>query len=125
MVDRTIYNKAYYQANKEKSYEHCKAWRLAHAAEVKAKLFARNLRVKFNLTVEEYNQILKNQNNACPICGLPTSFLSRNLSVDHDHKTGKIRGLLCENCNVGLGHFKDNPNSLRMAIVYLEKQSGR
>lgn len=51
----------------------------------------------------------------CIICGLET-----NVVVDHDHATGDVRGGLCTNCNLGLGHFKDNPELLRLAALYLE-----
>lgn len=58
----------------------------------------------------------------CAICGkLPGKTNGgRPLAVDHDHKTGRVRGLLCENCNNGLGRFKDNPAFLREAVGYLE-----
>ena len=46
---------------------------------------------------------------------------ARRLAVDHDHKTGKIRGLLCISCNVGLGHFQDDVELLRSAILYLQE----
>jgi len=51
----------------------------------------------------------------CIICGIETSVV-----VDHDHKTKEVRGGLCANCNLGLGHFKDNPELLRFAALYLE-----
>lgn len=51
----------------------------------------------------------------CVICGIET-----NVVVDHDHATGEVRGGLCANCNLGLGHFKDNPELLRLAALYLE-----
>lgn len=51
----------------------------------------------------------------CIICGIETSVV-----VDHDHVTGDVRGGLCQNCNLGLGHFKDNPELLRLAALYLE-----
>lgn len=53
--------------------------------------------------------------NECIICGLET-----DLAVDHDHLTGEVRGGLCINCNIGLGHFKDDPELLRLAALYLE-----
>lgn len=58
----------------------------------------------------------------CPICFRvhPSGLVARQPHLDHDHKTGYVRGLLCYNCNVGLGLFKDNPTALRQAAVYLE-----
>ena len=55
------------------------------------------------------------QLSECIICGIETKPV-----VDHDHQTGKVRGGLCSNCNLGLGHFKDNPELLRLAALYLE-----
>jgi hypothetical protein len=56
----------------------------------------------------------------CAICGKVAEWGKRGLHRDHDHKTGKTRGYLCHNCNVGLGHFKDSPKLLQKAIEYLE-----
>jgi hypothetical protein len=67
--------------------------------------------------------MLKKQNNCCGICKkhISEALLTRksNLCVDHDHKTGKIRGLLCDNCNRGIGLLGDNIDILRNAIGYL------
>lgn len=61
----------------------------------------------------------KEANGKCNICGKISK-----LSVDHDHKTNKFRGLLCDNCNLGLGHFKDDPLLLEFAIIYLGLSNG-
>jgi len=73
---------------------------------------------KYNLTTDDYNKLLLNQNKVCAICNKESY---RNLCVDHDHKTGKIRALLCDLCNTGLGKFKDNTELLEKAILYLKK----
>ena len=69
---------------------------------------------------EEYSIMLNNQEGVCAICKHPNAN-GRRLSIDHDHFTGEIRGLLCNNCNVLLGHAKDNPYILRKALEYIEK----
>lgn len=79
------------------------------------------LRTKYGLTVEKYDKILKSQNNGCAICGNHEPVGNRRLSVDHSHKTGKMRGLLCTLCNTSLGSFKDDINILNSAIKYLKK----
>ena len=81
---------------------------------------------KFGLTKESYNTLLKEQNNKCAVCRASIGHISKNktncrLAVDHDHKTGKIRGLLCGSCNRALGLLKDSINNLQNAISYLKK----
>jgi hypothetical protein len=73
---------------------------------------------------DEYLHLLEQQNNACAICGIDASELNRELSVDHNHETLQIRGLLCTYCNVGLGYFKDDTTLLSMAIEYLVIKDG-
>lgn len=75
----------------------------------------------YGLTTEMYEDLLKTQNNGCAICGKKPN--KRPLSVDHCHKTGKIRGLLCQKHNVGIGLFDDNPDLFDAAKQYLEKRS--
>ena len=81
----------------------------------------RRLMQEFGITPKEYDGLLKDQGGKCAICGaIDSDSTGRRLAVDHDHVTGKVRGLLCHNCNVGIGNFKDDPNLLRKAIKYLE-----
>ena len=77
-----------------------------------------------NISTFEYAKMLVEQNNACAICGIEATEFKRELSVDHNHETNKIRGLLCDNCNVGLGNFKDSTTLLSVAIEYLERTDG-
>jgi|ERR1017187_7892677 hypothetical protein len=78
---------------------------------------------KFNLTIEQYDEMLRQQDYKCAICRRDTPNKKQNThwAVDHDHTTGKVRGLLCQNCNQGLGKFKDNKILLEEAIKYLQK----
>jgi hypothetical protein len=80
---------------------------------------------RYGLTHGEFDEMLAAQNGACAICGRTDSGrkTTENLHIDHCHKTGKIRGLLCDLCNNGLGRFCDNPNLLRKAAAYLESQN--
>lgn len=77
----------------------------------------RNKYKKYGLTFEEYEQMYEKQNGTCLLCKTQQDFLV----VDHDHDTDKVRGLLCNNCNLGLGHFKDSVESLLSAAEYLRK----
>ena len=65
--------------------------------------------------------MLQEQNNSCAICGINQSETVRKLSVDHNHETNQVRGLLCNACNLGLGQFKDSVVFLSYAIEYLEQ----
>ena len=85
---------------------------------------SRKLKSRFGITMDEYSAMLVAQDFKCPICGVSVSDCTKNLSVDHNHETGKIIGLLCDKCNLALGLFKDNKDSLRGAILYLEKHGG-
>lgn len=81
---------------------------------------ANNLKRRFGITPEQYEQMHEAQNGLCAICGRPESVLDRRLAVDHSHVTGEIRGLLCHSCNTGVGKLQDNPELLRKAADYLE-----
>ncbi len=79
---------------------------------------------KYGITLEEYRKRLSKQNNVCAICKQPETAVIKNkliaMPVDHCHKTGKTRGLLCTKCNRGLGLFDDNTEFLTNAINYLK-----
>jgi hypothetical protein len=92
----------------------------------RARLRKHSLKANFGMTPEDYDRILVAQNHVCAICHKPeTKFDSRQgvvrrLSVDHDHATGRVRGLLCHHCNNGIGHLREDPKLLRAAIAYLK-----
>lgn len=73
---------------------------------------------KYNITKREYETFWKKQGGLCKICSSPFEGVKRP-AVDHDHVTGKVRGLLCSKCNAGLGQFNDNPDLLLLACDYL------
>lgn len=73
----------------------------------------------YGLTKEQYLQMLKAQGGRCKICGVDSTILKKKLSIDHNHKTSKVRGLLCDACNCGIGHFKDDPLLMTKAIEYI------
>jgi hypothetical protein len=74
---------------------------------------------RYNLTKDQYHKLLADNPN-CNICGTSQSECDRRFHVDHSHETGKVRGILCFNCNSGLGMFKDSPENLESAIKYLK-----
>lgn len=84
----------------------------------------RHLKNSYNLTYKEWEEMYENQNHVCAICSSEGFKMNEKvysgLNVDHCHETGVVRGLLCHNCNRGLGLFKDNIENLKQAILYLE-----
>lgn len=77
----------------------------------------------YGITENQYVEILARQNGVCALCfrAQPESSRLKRLMIDHDHETGKVRGLLCAKCNLMLGLAEDNINTLNIAIKYLEK----
>lgn len=73
------------------------------------------------MTVEKYEEMLKEQNGQCFICGKTKEENKKRLAVDHNHQTGAVRKLICDDCNTGLGRFKDSLDLLYSAIIYLEQ----
>lgn len=106
--------KIWTEKNKERHKLDAKIW----YEENKERTRSTQLQRHYGITLEEYNELLKKQNNCCAICG--DSPRKKSFSVDHDHITGKVRGLLCRGCNVGIGNLKDDPELLEKAIKYIE-----
>ena len=80
----------------------------------------------YGLTLEQYEAMVEYQDHKCKICGIPETENSldkngnpKRLSIDHDHETGQIRGLLCNPCNTALGSFRDNVESLQLSLIHI------
>ena len=73
----------------------------------------------YGITAEDYDEMYSEQEGCCAICGIHQSDDSRRFCVDHCHHTGQVRGLLCNNCNNGIGKLKDNYDILYRAADYL------
>lgn len=80
------------------------------------------LRVRYGISVEQYDEIWASQGGQCAICGTTENQLVRAFHVDHCHESGVVRGLLCFACNTGLGKLHDDPALLRKAAEYLESK---
>jgi hypothetical protein len=87
------------------------------------------LQRKFGISLEDYNVILEEQGGVCAICSQPETAIRMGrvlpLSVDHNHRTGAVRGLLCTACNIGLGSLAESKVRLNAAIAYLDKWQAR
>jgi hypothetical protein len=120
-----------YRADPDRDIARVKAWqaenRGRHLAnqrarrerpEVKARERDGHLKRKFGITQDDYEVMLAVQGGGCAICGKAPSE-ARALHVDHDHRSGVVRGLLCFDCNAGIGKLREDPELLRLAAYYL------
>ncbi len=112
--------KKYYEKNREKELERRRKYARENRGKLTQKKREWSLKNIYGITIEQFDEMLKKQKNKCAICktNKPTG---KGFGVDHNHRTGKIRGILCHHCNIALGGFKDSPELLREAISYLEK----
>ena len=132
------YKRNWYQKNKSKCIEQARNSRIRRRKEGrdwyqlnkdKVRLYNQNHKFKTNygLTLEEYNVLFEIQQGVCAICEKPETAHDervnkpRFLSVDHNHRTGKIRGLLCGKCNTALGSLKENTDTMSKMILYVNK----
>jgi DNA-directed RNA polymerase subunit RPC12/RpoP len=130
-AERKAYMKEYhakwYKENKEKRTAQITEYKKSKPDEWRKAIGQKfHLRTRYNITPKQYETKLISQNYCCALCGKDVADNIRNgipvaLSVDHCHKTNKLRDLLCHQCNSGLGHFKDNIEILQKAIDYLRK----
>lgn len=131
--ERREYMRAYgpewFQKNKEKKRESSRKWRTNNPEKVRAQKekwkasggkFYSMLKTLYKISREEYDQMFETQKGCCAICGVHQDDHFRSLSVDHNHETGKVRGLLCGQCNVGMGNLRDDVHILQKAIAYLQ-----
>lgn len=82
-----------------------------------------NLQKHYGLTLKQYEALLVEQAEACAICGRSPDGFKRAFAVDHDHETGIVRGILCPDCNRGLGGFQDKLEIVEKAVEYLKKSA--
>ena len=107
----------YFEHDDRDAEERAADWR---SANVRARLEA------YGITLEDYAAMLKKQDGKCAICGARTPGSGKKMwSIDHDHATGEVRGLLCGTCNTGLGMFKDSADNLRAAANYLDQHGAQ
>lgn len=112
--DQSAYNAAYYARHKKKIREQ----RISYRQNNREKVRAVHVLRAYGLSAEEHGALLSSQNGCCAICR--SAPRNKPLYVDHDHRTGKARGLLCNRCNTGLGAFSDTADGLKKALSYLE-----
>lgn len=112
------YAKQYYLNNKERTKIKQKEYNKNNKGLSKKRSRKHTVK-KYGLTLEQYNNLLNSQNQRCSICGRHQDELKQSLAVDHDHVSGKVRGLLCVRCNRAIGMLEDDIKLLKQAINYL------
>lgn len=121
-IDRRAKSKA--RQNPEKA-SRIRDYQKQYREDNRKALSDRERKRRFGITPERYSEMFQSQNAVCAICQQPETATRlgkvKALSVDHCHKTGAIRGLLCSDCNTGIGKLKDDPSVLQSAIRYLTK----
>lgn len=130
-------SKAWRKANPGGNTESVRQWKLRNPDKVKnyikkrrseqpEKVSAVWRKHKYGITAQQYDAMLLSQSGRCAICAKEFHHVGRKThkpQVDHDHATGKVRGLLCTECNHGLGRFMDSPERLLKAVEYLRRAS--
>ena len=101
----------WYASNPQKEKDRIEAWHSSHPGYL--------IKKKYGLSIEQLNAIIQVQDDKCPICQTPLATVGQQC-IDHDHVTGFNRGVLCHNCNIGLGMFRDSIDSLLRAVRYLQ-----
>ena len=118
----SISSRERYERDKSKYTSKSREYRKLHKIEVKNGLREWNLKTNFGMTIQNYEELLDKQNGTCDICnGINEN--GNRLSVDHDHNTGKIRSLLCSNCNLMIGNAREDVVVLNNAIEYIKKHN--
>jgi hypothetical protein len=106
-----------YLRDGEKSRAYNKSWRASKSKEYH---FDRGLIYRYDITIDHYYDMLDKQGGLCAICKtIYPGYGKQFFCVDHCHETGDIRGLLCNDCNIALGRFKDNVETIAAALEYL------
>lgn len=111
--------------NRKRCADIAREWRKKNVEKDRWYNTVRYLRTRYKITPERYKELLDEHNHKCAICG---GLESRNrrgirmkLCIDHCHKTGKIRGILCSSCNSAIGYLRDDPSIIGKCIEYVEK----
>ena len=110
--------------NPDKAGEGQRRWKTKHPEKYKEVTRRGNLKRYNGMTIEDYDELYQKQKGCCPICKKHSTELGKVFHVDHNHITGKVRGLLCNRCNVALGMLAENIDNAKMMVQYISNFSG-
>ena len=117
------------EKRKAENPELVRAYQLSYREKNREILGDKERQRRFGITRQEYAEMFHRQNGVCAICSQPETATRlgkvKALSVDHNHKTGSVRGLLCSDCNTGIGKLKEDRNIFLSAIQYLDEHSDK
>lgn len=105
--------------NAEKNRRRASQWKTANPERARLNKRRRDLRARYGMTLESWQELFQQQGSQCAICRSPSPG-KRTWHTDHCHATGKVRGVLCQRCNTALGQVRDDVDILRRAADYLE-----
>ncbi len=112
-------NKCYYHRNKQQEQRRVRQYRRANKEKIAVGHRRRQLTTLYGLSIEDYDALYRKQRGKCAVCEIKFVELPRAPQVDHDHKTKRVRGLLCSSCNPAIGLLGDTPRLLQRAVAYL------
>ena len=114
-----------YLAHKESENARSRAYHCANREKLLPAMSERRYKLTYGITRADKDAMLAAQGGVCAICGTNDPKGRWPWQVDHNHETGKVRGILCHHCNLTLGNAKENVRRLRLAALYLEKHNGK
>jgi len=117
--DMLANKKRYYATIKNKQKIYYQTYRVKNKEAIYQSNKKYFLKKRYNLTLDQYNKMLSDQNNCCKVCDI--KMISPH--VDHCHTTGKVRALLCNNCNTGLGKLKEDTKIMQKLIEYVKEHN--
>ena len=122
---RNLYHRRWYARHIEKAriYHRDRMRKWVKANPIKARQYKRktSLKTKFGLSLEGFEKLFNMHKGKCWVCNGPPTGRWKRLHVDHCHKTGKVRGLLCHNCNTALGHLRDSTKIIKSLLKYIRR----
>lgn len=111
----------WYHSNRERGLERRKQWHHSNTEYVRDQKLLKT----YGINLAQYHEILASQGGVCAVCGGPERMADgRAMPVDHCHRTGKVRGILCSHCNRAIGLLGDDPETLIRASAYLARKEG-
>ncbi len=121
--EKAVRRRAEDQLFRKKKNDYSKEWRIKNSEKMAIYKKKSILKNTYGISVKEFDSMINKQKGGCALCGKsnPRSNNKTGLCIDHNHATGKVRGLLCDKCNRGLGLFNEDVDVLKKAIIYLQK----